>query len=136
MGTRGRKAPVELTVVPELPPEPPEHLSPGAAEAWRELFEVEGLKAGQLRGAMFLVENYCVSVSLARSFARDIERTPSGKLRDELARHFRATTTVINTLARSLRLTPRSRIQARVPLKAVPGRRPWELPVSDPPDAS
>lgn len=136
MGTRGRKAPVELSVVPvvEIVPEPPERMSEAAKAAWAELFET--VRPYQMAGALHLVECYCTSLALARMYAAEIERTPPGKIREELSRSWRATAASVNLFARSLRLTPRSRLDKRVTLKSTPGgRKPWELP-ADPPDAS
>lgn len=121
-----------VPVLPEQPPEPPAHLSEGATAVWIELFEV--VKPHQMVGAWHLCEGYAEAVSMARSFAAELATLPRGKLRDEAARSLRASLASVAMLSRSLRLTPRSRLDKREPLKVTSSKKPWELPADDPPD--
>ena len=72
-------------------------------------------------------------VAFERQFGRDVEEL-AGKARDEAAKARRAEAHLAASLARALRLSPRSRTDKNVKLKLAPsGKRPWELP-ADPPD--
>lgn len=133
MAKPGRPSSASLSIVPpgpEVPPEPPAHLSEGAKLAWTEVFET--VKPSQLAGGWHLVECYCTAVSLSRTYAQALETAPAGKVHDEIARSYRATAASVAMLARQLRLSPRSRVDKRVTLKVAPkGPRPWELPADD-----
>ena len=139
MTQRGRKSKSSsLSIVPPiepLPPEPHPSLSAAAVEVWNEVLST--VHHAQFRGAEFLLEAFCRSVAFERQFARDVDELPSGPARDLAAKARRAEAQLAALLATKLRLSPRSRTDKNVKLRTVPaGRKPWELPIERPDDAS
>jgi len=95
------------------PPEPPADLDPPVAAVWRST--VASMRADWLHAAMFpLMRCYCRSVVLVERFAGELRQRFDGdckidaELESLLARHD-AETRRMMALARSLRLTPKSR---------------------------
>lgn len=130
-----RKSSASLTVVPagETPrPKPPKYLSREAAEVWNDV--LNEFHHAAFVGSLHLFEGYVTAIALMRRYGREAESLPAGDAQKEAARSFRATSTVANALARSLRLTPRSRFDRnQKPRIATPTRKPWHLPARDDP---
>jgi hypothetical protein len=123
-----RRSPNDLNLVP-LPqyqrPEPPEDLEPAAAEVWRAT--VSSMRPDHFHPGMFpLLRCYCRAVVAGEMLAAERgRRTVDDPDFARLTRLCNEQGKATLALARSLRLTPKSR---RDPIDARPEwrRRPWE----------
>lgn len=135
MGSRGRRSSAELTVISSQGieamrrPDPPAELSDEQAEEWRSI--VNSLPADWfLRGGLPTLSQYCREIVAGRRVAQLIKRHESG---DELSvreycallRQQNNQSNIIQALARSMRLTPRSIRGEWQVKKPKPIRKPW-----------
>jgi hypothetical protein len=132
MRQRGRKSPesniVQLDVA-ALRPAPLAHLSAQDAETWRHV--VAWMKPGWFGAETWpLLELYCTCTSIARMLAKEIAASgPEDPRFDKLVAMHERESTLLLTLARSLRLTKQSSADSRT-VKSDPGggglRKPWD----------
>jgi phage terminase small subunit len=136
MGSRGRKSPAALTVVPigfdTRRPDPPEGLSKAGAAIWRAV--IGDLPGGWVTPANeAMLTAYCWHIDTGRRLSSMIDALDFavtdirqlGRLLEMRARETAASA----SMATKLRLTPQSRIGPRTAARRADGptgSRPWE----------
>ena len=119
----------DLTVVPlpqYQPPAPPAELEPEAAEVWRST--VSSMRPDHFHRAMYpLLTLYCRSVVVGELLAAELRRrTVEERDFGRFARMCNRQDAATLALARSLRITPKSR-RDPVDRRWEDRKRPWEL---------